>query len=406
MNKIIAAVLAVIAFFALHTYVVPAFPKLADEVIPPYVLTIKKQDGVWRGQLSERQQQLYDVIKAGVLDRQSEIIIKRLGYSDFDVEKTIWCVMQDSPEVFWLNWLNWTMRESAAGLTVSIESLFDPGQIPELTARLNQSIQDLLKQARDVKSDYERALLIHDYLAAHVTYTEHGAPSLHSAYGALAEGAAASDGFAGAVSFLLHQLRTEYGLNMENLRVNGRLRGTAVGAVHCWNIIQIGDVFCHMDIALDAVGHHYADDWPYAHAVSYGHFLLSDDQIAADFMPNNPVLLQDYACAGYGFFEKQNLQASGISDAFLHTVAEQLYKNIENGKKYYVEFRLLDAAERTKATDIATRYEYCQKGILDAVNTMLHNDGASFRIARFESPYVNGDCILLLAVPEKEIEQP
>lgn len=391
MNKMIAAILAVVAFFVLDQYSVPAFSKLAEEIVPPYALTVTPQEGTWREQLDERQQQLYDAIKGGLLEHQTEIVVKRLGFAD-DADEVIWCVMQDSPELFWVNWQSWTAKENTGGLTVTVESLFEASQISDLSDLLDASIEDIVDKANKANSDYDRILLIHDYLVNTVTYNEQDAPLLHSAYGALVEGIAASDGYASAFCLLMNRL------GIESLRIDGRLRGDDLNSSHSWNIVRIGDNYSQIDVALDDVGHHYPDGWKHQQAISYSYFLLSDDEASVSRMAISPVVLP--ACESYGFFEKQNLQAPGAFASIQEAVAEKLYQNIKQGK-YYVEFRLLDAAELGKATAVATRYEYCQKAILDAVNTKLHHDNAAFRLVRFESPYVSGDCVLLLAVPEQ-----
>lgn len=106
-----------------------------------------------------------------------------------------------------------------------------------------------LAYARNAESDFEKALLLHDFLVLNVVYDkdnlnsvlrtgEPSNPLAHTAYGALVSGLAVCDGYARAYMHLLRQV------GIENRYAEGRMSGSA----HIWNVINIDGSWYHVDV--------------------------------------------------------------------------------------------------------------------------------------------------------------
>jgi Uncharacterized protein involved in cytokinesis, contains TGc (transglutaminase/protease-like) domain len=395
MNKIIAVILAVAAFFFLNSYDTKTYPELAEMLLHEYEAAAGTYKGAAREQLDEEQQQLYDLIKGAIAKTEAEIVINRFNYSDDDLYRVIWCVMHDSPEIFWVDWTNWTVTRTGENdpITLTPVYIFAVSDIPARQAEFATALAKAVEMAKGESAEESRVRLVHDYFVNNVVYDEKGPATVHSAYGALVEGVAVCDGYARAIQLVL----TELGI--ECLYVEGRTKGSEVDAGHAWNIVTIDGVSYHLDATWDDIEAElpdYPDDWEYERAISHSFYLISDEEIEVTHVKNSPIELP--ACESYGFFEQRGLQTDGEYSEISDAVEQRLYDSIKGGK-YYVEFRLLDEEEYQQATDVATRYDYMVKGIFDTVNTMFFEAGDSLRITQYKIIALPNNCVLLTVLP-------
>ncbi len=107
---------------------------------------------------------------------------------------------------------------------------------------ITDAAADILQQAALVTDEFERELLLHDWLAAHCTYnTDSTADSIHdyTLYGALVDGRAVCEGYARAMQWLLEQCGSESGL----------VTGTDLkGESHMWNLVTVNGEPYHLDV--------------------------------------------------------------------------------------------------------------------------------------------------------------
>lgn len=118
---------------------------------------------------------------------------------------------------------------------------------PEQNAELNSVVDTLVDSFdADKLNNYDRFVLLYDYICNNVTYT--GVPTDSSpleeftAYGALINGKANSYG----ISQLLYRLGLELGID------NRIVMGEYGGNEHAWNVISMGRRFYHVDASLDS----------------------------------------------------------------------------------------------------------------------------------------------------------
>jgi hypothetical protein len=378
MNKIIAVILAVATFFILRDYETRSYPELAELILPSYASSIPPQQGASRALLDEDERQLYDLIKSSVLKSEEKILIKRLSYSDDDMRRVIWCVVQDSPDIFWVDWANWTVSvDSAGAILLRPVYIFAASELEERGAELQAALDEAVAAASGAQTDYEKALFVHDYLTEAITYDENGGSAVHSVYGALVDKVAVCDGYAHAYRLILGRL------GVECMYVEGYIKDRSdVG--HAWNIVKIDGVYSHVDATWDDQPVRDED------VIWHGYFLISDEEIYIDHVQANPLELPK--CEGYGYYEKLGLRFDTISEA-TDAVAQALYDNIKAGKNY-VEFKLTDPGE----AESAARYE-AVKGIYEKVNTLLFGSGSSLRVTLGKSiPLDRGHVVLMVTV--------
>ncbi len=379
MNKILALLLAAAAVF-LFWQVVPYtdIPKIAEQIEHPYAATVTEQQGVNRDWLSQENRELYDVIKSGLLRRDDEILVRRFAYGEEDVRDVLWCIMSDSPELFYVDW-SWDVRSQDNGFVVLPRYLVEPDELAARQGELNAAVDAIAAQAEvaGAATDYDKALFVHDYLVKNCKYNEQGAAQIHTAYGALVGREAVCDGYAHAAQLLLNRL------GVGCVYVEGStLPASASDEGHAWNIVTVDGAPYHFDATWDDRDAEHVDD-SYDNIVSYNYFLISDEDMAIDHRVDNLVPLP--ACPeGYRYFRKNGLEGNlfeDIYDSVLDTVVSNAGQEI-----YFVEFRIANEEDYLRIAQDANADGGIGELILDA-NEQFENKGYSLRFDMTYSIY-------------------
>jgi transglutaminase-like putative cysteine protease len=152
-----------------------------------------------------------------------------------------------------------------------------PAQYTEGLRRFNTATMQALSTIRHAETDFEKALLLHNYVVLNTDYDEellsyyerHGfyvnplRPLSHTAYGSLVDGLAVCDGYAKAYMHLLRLAGIESRI----------ILGEAKAQFHAWNLVRIDGSWFHVDPTWnDPVG------WLFGN-IEYEYFLLTGSQI-------------------------------------------------------------------------------------------------------------------------------
>lgn len=122
-------------------------------------------------------------------------------------------------------------------------------EIPDTETKA-QEIYTVVKEILDTQitgqmSDYEKELVLHDYLTAHCVYSDEvnqqPESDIYRAYGALVNQDAVCNGYAEAMQLLLMCA----GVNTKFVV------GTADGVDHAWNLVEIDGKWYHLDVTWD-----------------------------------------------------------------------------------------------------------------------------------------------------------
>jgi hypothetical protein len=332
MNKILAVVLAVAVFFLMGSYGLKTYAEIAALVSNPYEDSVEEQQGKARELLDENLRQLYDRVKTSLLNYESEALVRRYSYDEDDLKAVLWCIMQDSPEIFWIDWTSWAYTERPDGFTLRPTYLFSSSLIDQKRKDLDQACDALIARMAEegITSDYDIMLFLHDYLIDHVTYEKDGPPDVHSAYGAIVDGIAVCDGYAHALQLILNRM------GKECYYVEGYTTTSSEDEGHAWNIVNIDGNYHAIDITWDdiermATGEEFL-------LKSYCYFLISDAEMEVDHVGTNPFPLPE--CVSYDYMSKQGLSGASFEDIREEAIDEAV-RNILAGN-YYLEFVITD----------------------------------------------------------------
>lgn len=303
--------------------------------------------------LSTKEQTAYNVFLEA-FRRHADSVDSRRIPRGVDCFKVIGTVVGDWPEFVYFDKSRLVLPAGLLGGPIRLAGVHGRAAAAQMAREMEQKVQQVLAQVDHSRP--EKALLgIQEYLMDTVSYHHRAAktrllPGLHqnahNAYGALVEGQAVCDGIAAAVCLLAKRL----GIGaMMVTGVSGQpdIRPQA----HAWNIVQLGDECCHMDVTWDV----NRSETLGAHC--YDYFCVTDDDMVQDHQWN---MMTTPPCRGKGldYFSQMGLLARGrdrllgIFEAALRArrpvVRVKLGQNITLAAPQddYIAGLLLDEAQR------------------------------------------------------------
>ncbi len=188
----------------------------------------------------------YKRVVLGINAMQESISLEDLGLTDKQMKTVMRCYHADYPQHFWYNGA-YSYITSGAGVTLSVAPTYTmtPAQKQTAQPKVDAAVKELLKKAAYGQTAYERELILHDELAARVTYID--GTNGHNLYGALVEGKAVCEGYARAFQYLMYQAGTQC-LFVEGTSIRP---GGSKGEAHAWNLVEIGGKYYHTDVTWD-----------------------------------------------------------------------------------------------------------------------------------------------------------
>ena len=117
--KIVAAAAAVALLICGFTNIFPGAAEPPE--VPFYGISVENEwSGDLRGQLSEDEKTVYDMIADAIYDSKIDVKIPLSGMDDTVLKKIIDSVYYDHPELFWLDYSGLAMNINGSGITVSL----------------------------------------------------------------------------------------------------------------------------------------------------------------------------------------------------------------------------------------------------------------------------------------------
>lgn len=202
------------------------------------------------GMLSENEKYVYDALCDGTNKAEPDTqipLLEEKGVTKAELERALRVFISDYPECFWVkNNYSYTLRGDAV-TAVTPSYAFIGAELDAARDALSLAVAQIMAEL-PVGSDYEKALYLHDALAAHVEYEMVG--EHQTAYGAIADGKAVCAGYAAAYQLLLN----EAGIRAMTVT------GTSVDPVasesvpHAWNVVWLDDECVYTDVTWDDQG--------------------------------------------------------------------------------------------------------------------------------------------------------
>ncbi len=213
--------------------------------------------------LNDRQKDIFKRIKMALNDEQDHVFLPGATKADLPFKIFIG-VLNDYPLFYWVRTeIRYTY--SSAGITMYFKFNEHFANHRDYDDRLMKLSTDLYeREVKDLGTEYEVELFIHDYLASTIVYDKSDESTAHCLLGPLLHGRGVCDGISDAFNYLM----STFGLFAST--INGHDPDAPVG--HAWNIVLLDGHFYHMDVTHDL----YVDGVP-SHA-----YMNMDDEMAQD----------------------------------------------------------------------------------------------------------------------------
>lgn len=157
----------------------------------------------------------------------------------------------------------WSYEGYVNNATINFDFSFSTTKLQEeyINSKVTAILKDIIKVSMN---DHQKEKAIHDYIVAHVAYDT--TLSSYSAYDALKNGLTVCNGYAQ----LAYKMLNESGIK------NKIVVGTANGENHAWNLVNLDNIWYHLDCTWD-------DPVPDKRGrVLYNYFNLNDEEISKD----------------------------------------------------------------------------------------------------------------------------
>lgn len=209
---------------------------------------------------------IYDIIALGIEKFQNEIRIPPCNPSL--VKEIVQNVSADSLVTISNKY---SIEQSFLGCTLLVEYLPDKPEFEQLCGRVFNNTSGIVPILRQNISDYEKELIIHDYLIQNTEYSLTANDLVRTGVGVLATGYGVCEGIAKAAKYLFDIAKIPCAI----------VSGTGCSSTsddsyepHAWNVVKIGDEWYHLDITFDL--------GVSGKSQRYDYFNLTDDEILRD----------------------------------------------------------------------------------------------------------------------------
>ncbi|MBQ5320587.1 MAG: hypothetical protein J6K88_00770 [Oscillospiraceae bacterium] len=213
--------------------------------------------------LSAEEKKAYEIIDKAIRSFSSSAKIE--GITDTDSKKILEYYLSDNPDIFQLS-DSYKLISKGDKITLEFSYVLDKESYYEKLSEVEAATEKIIKDAEN-KSDYNKALAIHNFLCKEVSYAK--TENAYSILGALADKKAVCEGYSKAFKYLAEKL------GLRAILVHGE----ASSVPHSWNMVEISGKFYHLDITND----------DYADTTIYSHFLITEEEMrsaaAASDMP-------------------------------------------------------------------------------------------------------------------------
>ena len=338
------------------------------------------------------QHDLYETLKAGIMNRETKIDISRFNINRQNITSEFSSFFNIYPELFFvLPTFSYTYLDE---IVVDISPAYDPKYDDAALARFNNEVDKILSKVRSDWNDEQKALYIHDLL---ITTTEYDfSLAKYNIYDIIVDHSGICQGYSLAYSYLCNKLGIKCSI-VSSKSLN-----------HAWNLIEINGQKYYVDCTWDDPSFS-SDQHLYSQACNHENFLCSQDAFynlghdSTDWvnerfesvygMYNNNLYDDAYFKTSFSpilMNHNQSVYLTPSSDTvymydystntvyLLSTVQDSIWRTYENENRYY-EYKYWGTAQyngRLYISGSRTIYELYPDGSLNPVYTLSDQEKA------------------------------
>ena len=189
--------------------------------------------------ISDSEKQIYKQIYANALKYETTFV-PITSVSIDEVTNALEAVYNDHPELFWMD-TSYSYKYYEDNTCAQIILKFNEtiNYIEEANNKFNKKVDNIVGNANNYDSDYEKEKYVHDEILSIVDY-DVSAPINQTAYSALINGKTVCSGYSRSFQYIMTRLGIPTYF----------LTGTAKEN-HAWNIVKLSDGYYNVDLTWD-----------------------------------------------------------------------------------------------------------------------------------------------------------
>ena len=225
--------------------------------------------------LTDKQKKAYSAILEGALKNSPTINLYDLNITASDLKKAFWACDYDNPKL--LNIDNGYEYTYSGSRIYNLKVIYckNAQQTAAALKNVANKTADVIAQAKNLPSDYERVKLFHDWIINRTEYIASGYISISETDGPILYGKALCEGYSRAFEYLCQSV------GIECVCISGTARSSAGTGKHMWNMVKLDGKWYHIDVTWDD-----PITMSGKQILEYNYFLLSDLQIKKDHTVN------------------------------------------------------------------------------------------------------------------------
>ncbi|MBR5152300.1 MAG: hypothetical protein IKW60_02075 [Clostridia bacterium] len=345
----------------------------------------------------------YRWLANGLLNKDEEIVLIDAHITKDEFDMVLQAVINDHPELYYLNCSGGVTYSQLCFPLVKHVYKFRPDYIEEYmdersAAVFQYAVTDILKRsgARPSMSEYDKAIMIHNELAARIQYDNDSLAGytadmqeaskienaqeqqtamiqviakyadIHTAYNALVKGTAVCDGYVKAYQYLLR----EVGI------LSHMATGYGAGGGHAWNLVRLDGEWYYTDLTWDDNKNGL---------VFYAYFNMDDAQLAdTQHVLDNPYDMPECTSTDLNYYTVNGGRMSAEGDLD-HVVAQlrdnsyaRVYYTGEDGNTLVLwDWFYSNLQEIAKRVGITSQFYVNRSGTRRELILMLYHDTAA-----------------------------
>ena len=206
--------------------------------------------------LSEKEKDIYSLLFEELYKGNQKFECRVEANAD-ELSKSIDAVLNDHPELFWLdNKYSYTYDPDDGSIKEITFDFYDfadtPSKLHKAKVDMEEKADSVISEARLKSTPVERELFIHDYICQNTTYDE-AAPYNQSAYSCLILNKSVCAGYARAFQYLMSRAGFIcYYVAGRTEGINGQvISGSSEGGSHSWNLVLLEGSYYNVDCLWD-----------------------------------------------------------------------------------------------------------------------------------------------------------
>ena len=287
-------------------------PSATPELTPspsPIQMTVPSEDMHYLVKRESKEvKALFSFVYDAVIQHCEKIELPK-GTSKDQIEKVMWLLVNDCPELFWFSHISeYTYTEAEPNIILDVTAKYILSK--EDAAKASQKIDALIDQwiqKTEGKSDYSKELYVHNALLDGCRYTNDSGNDA-TIYGALIRGKARCQGYANAMCYALRRM------GIDCVVITGTATNAQGTEKHAWNLMKIDGTWTLTDPTWnDPIGRDIKQ---------YAYFNITDEMMGRNHtadsiysrydLPNSTSLKQNYCVRNDVYWEDGKDVSDGI----------------------------------------------------------------------------------------------